>query len=202
MKPLAPSLLLANDPHWFVPGFWSARRPPLQVLSWLAETGSLTARLQALAGTVEVQVLRQGRGRALASERCRLAYRPRLLWVREVVLAHRGTPLLAARTVAPPATLKGAGAGVARLGTRPLGALLFTDPGVRRRGCEWTRLVSRNWKAPLPRPDWGRRILYTIDGRPLLVAEFFLPSLFELAEATACSISAARVNVPTATRSA
>lgn len=180
MKPLAPSLLLANDPRWFVPGGWSARRPPPQVLSWLAETGSLTARLQALTGMVEVRVLRQGLGRALASERRRLAYRPRLLWVREVVLEHRGVPLLAARTVAPPATLQGAGAGFARLGARPLGALLFTDPAVRRRGCEWARLVSWNWGAPLPRPDWGRRTCYTIDRQPLLVAEFFLPPLFEL----------------------
>ncbi|BCX82412.1 chorismate--pyruvate lyase [Methylomarinovum caldicuralii] len=180
MKPLAPSLLLANDPRWFVPRFRFAGRPPPQALSWLAETGSLTARLQSLTGTVEVRVLRQGLGWALASERRRLAYRPRLLWVREVVLEHRGMPLLAARTVAPPATLQGEGAGFARLGARPLGALLFTDPAVRRQGCEWTRLVSRNWRAPLPRPDWGRRTRYTIDGRPLLVAEFFLPPLFEL----------------------
>ena len=174
------SLLLAKDPVWFAARLPRARRPSLQVLSWLAESGSLTARLQALAGPVQVQVLRQGLGWALASERRRLDYRPRLLWVREVVLAHRGLPLLAARTVAPPATLRGAGTGFARLGARPLGALLFTHPGVRWRDCQWTRLARRDWKAPLPPPAWGRRTLYTLDGRPLLVAEFFLPSLFEL----------------------
>jgi len=105
------------------------------------------------------------------------------VWVREVLLESAGIagmPVLAARTVAPVATLEGVGAGFARLGNRPLGELLFTHPAVVRGEIQWTRLSRRHWRLKESVcPRWGRRTLYEVGGLPLLVNEFFLPVVFE-----------------------
>lgn len=174
------SRLLAEDLHWFSPYHPLAHKIPPHVHHWLSETGSLTARLEAVAGSVRVQVLHEGLGRAFASERQRLRLpHDHCLWVREVVLESRHAPLVAARTVAPRETLQGRGAGFGRLGNRPLGVLLFSHPAVERGDSQWVRLGPSSWRLPLSAaPRWGRRTLFYIDAAPLLVSEFFLPSLF------------------------
>ena len=53
-------------------------------------------------------------------------------WIREVQLLGDGQPWVFARTLIPADTLRGRGRRLTRLGTRPLGEVLFTDPGVRR----------------------------------------------------------------------
>lgn len=156
-------------------------RFPLVVRSWLSETGSLTARLSSVFGPVRVVVLYEGRGRLLSSERARLVrFSSGPVWVREVLLESAGMPLLGARTVAPVATLEGVGAGFGRLGNRPLGELLFTHPAVVRGETQWTHLPPKHWRPnETACPRWGRRTLYEVGGRPLLVNEFFLPIVFD-----------------------
>ena len=73
----------------------------------------------------------------------------------------------------------------ARLGTRPLGELLFADPSMRRetmeiavlgRGTALYRLALRG--VPVrPTAIWGRRSVFRLDRQPLLVNEIFLPGI-------------------------
>ncbi len=179
---MSRSLLLVADPRWVIARPPYRHRFPAPVRSWLDETGSLTARLEATGGPVRVIVLFEGGGRLMASERKHLGSIPGdPVWAREVLLEIHGVPMLLARTVAPRSTLRGEGAGFVRLGSRPLGELLFTHPAVVRGDTEWTRLEPRHWRmGKIGLPRWGRRTLYQVGGKPMLVNEFFLPAIFRL----------------------
>lgn len=150
--------------------------------------GSLTARLRAECArrgvAFSVCVLREHAGRVLREEADALGLRRgETAWVREVHLLAGDEPWVYARTVIPRRTLRGHGRTLTGLGTRPLGAVLFADPGVVRGPLQIARLDLR---CPLARracaeaerlPLWGRRSVFRIDGRPLLVCEVFLPAL-------------------------
>ncbi len=106
-------------------------------------------------------------------------------WIREGQLLGDVQPWVFARTLIPADTLRGRGRRLTRLGTRPLGEVLFTDPGVRRgpvaiaRIAAGQRLHQRAFAADAEPSDplWGRRSLFWIAERPLLVCEIFLPDL-------------------------
>lgn len=175
------SLFLTCEPAWFPVRSPRARRIPVWVRDWLAERGSLTARLQAVAGPIRVEVLRQDWGKPFPSEAIKLQLpQGELVWTREVLLEGQGRQLLLARTVAPAATMTGPGEEFARLGNRPLGELLFCRADVKRIGVEWACPDPACWLTLPQRPHWGRRALYQIGGLPLLVSEFFLPAVFAL----------------------
>ncbi len=177
------SCLLREDPRWFDTHLPKSSKIPGRIRSWLAESASLTARLQAATGGIRVQVQKQGWGRPFLSEAKHLGLPwNRLAWVREIVLYGADRPLLLARTVAPQGTLAGAGSQLTRLGTRPLGEILFTSPYIRRERLEWTHLPAGIWKVSglSPLPAWGRRALYRVADKPLLVGEFFMPWVFTL----------------------
>lgn len=167
------------------------RRPvdvPAVAWSWLADTGSLTRRVQtACAGRFEVRLLGQAWGTALPSERrvLRGRLRSRVL-IREVELLCGGEPRVFARTVIPVRSLSGAARQLGRLGVRPLGAVLFAHPATRRGGVEIARLLPAHplfaaavahLSGQRPAVLWGRRTVYRYAGKPLLVNEIFLPGL-------------------------
>jgi chorismate--pyruvate lyase len=171
---------------------WSSRpRPrayPAGLADWLFDAGSLTRRLRrACPNRFQVRVLRQGRMRPGRDEARALALRPDAwTWIREVQLLCGDRPWVFARTVIPASTLNGRGRRLTRLGTRPLGEVLFADPDVVCRGpVEIARIVAGQTLhhraftgfAEPPDPIWGRRSVFRIDGRPLLVCEIFLPDL-------------------------
>lgn len=152
------------------------------------ETGSLTAALRARCGNAfNVRVLGQGWRRPGLDEAWRLQLdRRRVAWIREVALCCGDTPLIAARTVIPAASLAGGNDGLRRLGSRPLGELLFQGGGTRRDPLEVARLRGEDWLADRmrrlglssARDCWARRVVHYLNGRPLLVAELFLPELW------------------------
>ena len=158
---------------------------PAALRPWLAERGSLTARLAAACpGRLRVAVLAEGWALPAAEEARRLGLRRGArAWVRHVHLLCGRTPWLFARTVVPAATLRGAGAGLRRLGERPLGELLHRSPGVGRSALEVAPLPAGHplhrlaWPRGGAAAIWGRRSVYTMRGRALLVSEFFLPPL-------------------------
>lgn len=158
--------------------------------TWLAEPGSLTLRLRKAVGQgFGVQLLEQCWARPFAGEALLLELpRHRRTLVREVLLHCQGSPLVLARTVMPPRTLRGARCGLAKLGNRPLGEVLFAQRGLRRSHLEWARLVQPDWLAsvaenyPLAGPVWGRRSLYEVEDAALTVCEFFLPAVLLLPE--------------------
>lgn len=162
-------------------------RLPEPYLPWLRDTASLTQRLiDACAGEFRVQLLRQVWERPRPEEARALGLRPRGHGiVREVHLLCGGRPWVYARTVLPRTTLTGAERRLAHLKSRSLGAVLFADPTMQRGRTEIVRLrpadglyrrATRGLASP-PTEVWGRRTVFRLRGKPLLVSEFFLPGI-------------------------
>lgn len=167
---------------------------PADLTNWLFDAGSLTRRLrQRCPGQLRVLVLRQGWTRPDRDEACALQLRlDAWAWTREVQLRCDERPWVFARTIIPARTLRGRGRRLTWLGTRPLGEALFTDPCVQRGPVEVARIVAgqrlhhravAGCAEPLE-PLWGRRSVFWLDRRPLLVCEVFLPDL--LVKPTGC----------------
>ena len=104
--------------------------------------------------------------------------------VRQVQLLCDEQPWIYARTVIPVTSLRGRLRRLVHLGTRPLGGMLFADPGMRRGTVQLARISAGQdlFKAAtlrLPQPPaeiWGRRSVFRIADKPLLVSELFLPA--------------------------
>jgi chorismate--pyruvate lyase len=180
-----------SEPNWVRVEGLSRLTVPAELIDWLRDTGSLTARLKGCCGGgFRVRLLHQGWGRPLGSERRLLRIRRgATAVVREVELLCHEVPLVFARTVIPVASLRGPAKRLTLLGERPLGEVLFTDPHMRRGRMEVARLLPRH---PLfgaatagleQRPDeiWGRRTLFHLRDASLLVNEVFLPAIRECA---------------------
>ncbi|MBA1333384.1 chorismate--pyruvate lyase, partial [Candidatus Endoriftia persephone str. Guaymas] len=105
--------------------------------------------------------------------------------VREVELLCDEVPWVFARTLIPASTLRGAARRLTLLGDKPLGAVLFSDSRIKRGRTQVARLQPRHrlFSAasvdlqPVPDELWGRRTLFHVSGRPLLVNEIFLPRI-------------------------
>jgi chorismate lyase len=176
------------EPAW---GDWPSLRPhdvPAGMQAWLRDVGSLTRRViqRCGEGSFRVRLLHQGWASPLNSERRLLRTRRGVIMlIREVELLCNEQPWVFARTLIPATSLQRAARRLTRLGERPLGAVLFNDPGVHRGVTQVARLLPRH---PLfdaacahldarPAALWGRRTLFYLHGRPLLVNEIFLPGI-------------------------
>ena len=178
------SVLFRQEPVWQENRIGTRHRLPETVQSWTYESGSLTQRLRAVYGNdVAVNVLFQDWRVPFLSER-RLLKLPerRLCLVREVLLHADGKPLILARTIIPTATIKIASS-LAHLGTRPLGEVIFSYSKLERIAMDVTLIKASIWtsstlhNADIQQPIWGRRTVYAIKHRPMLVSEFFLPEI-------------------------
>ena len=178
-----------NEPKWEDAGSVSLHGVPGTLVSWLLYRKSLTRRIQRqCAGRFAVQVVNQCWQRPLFSERQALALPDReICLIRQVRLLCCGQPWVFARTVMPATTLTGERRRLARLGSRPLGAMLFADRRIRRHSNELARLapahaiyrMATDGHGFSPDEIWGRRSVYEYSGRPLLVNEIFLPELLQ-----------------------
>lgn len=164
------------------------RRLPRAAQDWLYDRCSLTLRLQraCASGHFAVSVLSQRRQRPLPDERRMLGMREHeYALVRQVYLLCAGQRWVYARTIVPLTSLNGRGRRLANLGSRPLGAMLFADRGVRRGRMQVAHLAPGDdvfdqavaGLATIPSRVWGRRSLFHYAGRPLLVNEIFLPGV-------------------------
>ena len=103
--------------------------------------------------------------------------------VRQVQLLCNDVPWVYARTVIPRRTLTGRQRRLAHLKSRSLGAMLFADPTMRRGELQLVRLTARDKLHAIvtqridqaPAVMWGRRSVFTLSNKPLLVSEIFLP---------------------------
>lgn len=152
--------------------------------SWLREPGSLTARCQRHCQHFRVRLLRYGKGRALADEGLYLNTSRQPAWVREVVLACDGVPVIFAHTTLSTASRGRLSRWLSRLGSHSLGSLLFSHPGFSRGDIEFICLDRRH---PLYQRAaatgatadrlWARRSLHRLGGQAVLVTEVFLPAI-------------------------
>ena len=103
--------------------------------------------------------------------------------VRQVLLCCGDRPLVYARTVIPVTTIRGAQRRYANMGSRPLGAMLFADRTMQREAVEVGKLPkdhAANQYSQYDAPFWGRRSVFRVSGKQLMLAEYFLPELFDV----------------------
>ena len=166
---------------WHTPPFFL----PREFRGWLADQGSLTRRLRQHCREFSVRPVRVGFARPNRDEGIPLQLRAdELAYVREVVLNCDGRAVVFAHSVVAASSLRGPWAAVTRLGARPLGEALFSNPRVARGRLQYRRIDERH---PLARqaaragiamdgkPVWARRSLFTLHGHSLMVTEVFLP---------------------------
>ncbi len=191
-----------REPAWRPARRYLRSAAPLALWDWLLDPGSLTQRLrQRCPGRFRVALRRQGWGRPAPDERRALGmgHGERAV-IREVHLLCGDMPWVFARTVIPVSTLRGAQRRLTRLGTKSLGAVLFADTSMRRGEVEVTRLQrgeplrlrALGDAATTAATVWGRRSVFRLQARSLLVSEFFLPALWAGDDAEAASARLAR----------
>ncbi len=176
---------LPEEPLWRPVAGAAGVHPPPPIAAWLRPASSLTHRLRQTCGSgFAVRVLSQGWARPLPDEALALAIAPgRRAFVRRVQLLCNGTPWVFGRTVIPASTLRGRRRRLAHLGETPLGAVLFSDPGLRRESVDFARiappctLFADAAGAGAANEVWARRCRYRLKGRRLLVTEVFLPAI-------------------------
>lgn len=169
--------------------YWSrARRPAVALQAWLADPGSLTARLTAKSeGQFRVKIVRQVIGRPTLDECLALGVGINsLALIREVILNGNNQPWVFARSLLPLTSLTGKLRHLRKQNTRPLGAFLFSQPHLTRSPINVALIHPAHNYVPAALystgstesgagPLWGRRSVFYLNEKPLLVSEVFLP---------------------------
>jgi len=177
--------MLHNEPQWGRSLNVNHRHSRF-AREWLLYEGSLTKKLQQhSSGDFRVQLMSQNIQAVRFSEQCslKLNTRQRAL-VREVILLVNGNAWVYARTVIPLGTLKGKLRYLQRLGNQPLGEQLFTNPTMQREAVMFAAVANENLPAKLnhSKPLGGRRTLFKLNHKPLLVCEIFLAAIYDKAQ--------------------
>jgi len=140
---------------------------PLRAL--MTDQGSLTSSLKVLSNdNFKVNVIRESLAIPYQSEIDKLGLeRKSLATIREVELHIFDTPVVYARSIIPTDLTERSETGLAKLGSKPLGHLLFKDGRMRQSRREFACVND----------VYGRRTPYEYEGGTILVNEFFLGSL-------------------------
>ncbi len=179
-----PHAALAHPPRWLT-ATQLHPAPAAGLRDWLFDQGSLTRRLIALSrDAFSVTPLAEG-WQALRNDECAALQVPTGSqgWVREVYLRGHGQPWVFARSVAARSSLEGSGLALRELGSRSLGELLFSDRAFARGAIEVSRYPAA-WLPSAVRAErlWARRSSFNRGGLAVLVAEVFLPTLWQQAQ--------------------
>ncbi|WP_439134772.1 chorismate--pyruvate lyase family protein [Pseudomaricurvus sp.] len=162
------------------------------LLDWLKHPGSLTARLQAHSqGAFSVEVLTQHWGRAEPMEARALGISPRArVLIREVILKGHNQPWVWARSLLPERSLTGSLRHLRKLNNQPLGGWLFKQPSLQRDPLEISCFGQGDSRLPAAvvqgcdaqlqnQTLWGRRSVFYVQNKPILVGEVFLPDFID-----------------------
>lgn len=159
--------------------------PPSHLRTWLLDRRSLTRRLQQHSrNRFSVTVLNQRWERPRLDEARALDIpRHQFALVREVILHGGGQPWVYARSVLPQRTLNGRLRFLRKLGNKPLGALLFSNPAIQRGSLVLQRYPQSRLPVALQQPTqpplWGRYSIFRYGNNGILVSEIFLPALVD-----------------------
>ena len=132
-------------------------------------------------------MLRQIHARASRSEALALGIGfNELCLVREVILRGHNQPWVFARSVLPLRSLTGSLRHLRKQGARPLGAFLFSQPHLKRSPIALALISGHHGYLPAAllgaKPVWGRRSVFSLNDKPLLVSEVFLPDFSDVIE--------------------
>lgn len=140
---------------------------------------------------MKVKVIFQGRRRLHGDEQFIARDGAKALALtRDVVLFCGNVPVVYAHSVLQPSD-RGAGWRLMQgMGSRPLGAALFTDPRIersmlrqRKLGCShplYRQALVASGMVSLGVPLWARRSLFMAGKSPILVTEVFLPGVLTI----------------------
>ncbi|GJM04179.1 MAG: putative chorismate pyruvate-lyase [marine bacterium B5-7] len=110
----------------------------------------------------------------------------KITFIRESWLKCGKERIVYARTIIPRATLKGESQKLMRLGTKPLGNVLFNDNTTYRTNMRYASIPSHcelhkqaSQDTDIASDLWGRQSLFYVNNKPLLVTEVFLPAIME-----------------------
>lgn len=151
---------------------------------WLLDPSSLTARLKRHSQQFRVQLLGQKIENCCVNEANQDILVGQQVLVREVVLFCDEQPQVFARSLLPLSSLTGDEKKLAELGSKSLGQVLFNNPKLQRKRIEVSSFDSSSsifslikyYQLPLRPILWGRRSVFVLDNKPLMVAEVFLPN--------------------------
>jgi chorismate--pyruvate lyase len=156
----------------------------------LIETGSLTARLQQRYAQFAVQAVRLGDAKPLQEEADLLrAPSHQVALIREVLLTGNGQSVVFAHSVLPKSSLRGEWHRLGRLGSKPLGTILFSNPAVKRTPLSYKKLSANHalyqraiqHSQQKPSYLWARRSIFSLNCANIMVTEVFLPALIDKA---------------------
>jgi chorismate--pyruvate lyase len=159
---------------------------PEHLQSWLLDPDSLTARLKTHCHQFRVELLGQKIEHCQADEAVAAIPVGEKVLVREVLLYCDDQPQVFARSLLPVSSLTGTEQALANLGTKSLGQVLFNNPSLERKVIEVATFgltssvgkLARNLQLTMTQTLWGRRSIFMLDNKPLMVAEVFLPGAF------------------------
>ena len=161
---------------------------PKDIRDFLLYTGSLTEHLEYYCrDDFNLELTCQSWQRPLIDEAKILHIQDsRYALIREIYLKCGNRRLVYGRSIIPAQTFTGAERRLAYWGKRSLGDYLFTQRKAKRGSIEITRipenhklinLASRNLPTGNKGGLWGRRSMFYIRNKPLLVVEIFLPDI-------------------------
>jgi chorismate--pyruvate lyase len=159
--------------------------------SWLLDPTSLTSRLKSHCHQFRVELLGQQIESCHENEAVDTIPAGESVLVREVLLYCDDKPQVFARSLLPLSSLTGSEQALANLGSQSLGQVLFNNPSLKRQAIEVAefdetssvcklakKLQLTSSLLPSPENLWGRRSVFILENKPLMVAEVFLPGAF------------------------
>lgn len=153
------------------------------LLDWLLDPSSLTARLKTHCNQFRVEVLGQQITQCTKEEANSDIIAGEDVLVREVLLYCDDIPQVFARSLLPLRSLTGEEKKLAELGEQSLGQVLFNKPNLIRKRIEVSEFNPLSSISPLidslglnyESSLWGRRSVFILKNKPIMVAEVFLP---------------------------
>lgn len=155
---------------------------------WLIDMGSLTRRLQQRYSQFSVNPISVQYEQLLSDEAQLLQLRSfQHALVRDVLLLGDQSAVVYAHSILPRYSLRGVWCSLGKLGNKPLGATLFSNPKVKRTPLSYKKLMPnhRLFKRACyhlnqePTHLWARRSIFTLNSTNILVTEVFLPKLLQ-----------------------
>jgi chorismate--pyruvate lyase len=158
--------------------------------SWLLDPNSLTARLKTHCHQFRVELLGQQVECCQAHEAVADIPVGEKVLVREVLLYCDDKPQVFARSLLPLSSLTGDEQALTNLGSQSLGQVLFNNPSLERKVIEVAAFdlnssvgkLAQDLQLNFTHTLWGRRSIFMLENKPLMVAEVFLPGAFSYQE--------------------
>jgi len=176
---------IALSIHWRPINRIRQRFLPAGIRDILFDSGSLSVFLEKYCkGNFNLQLIQQSWQRPLLDEARVLSLATgRYALLREIFLRCDDIPLVYGRSIIPVRTFTGAERRLARWGQRPLGDYLFAGKKIRRTRIEIAEIhpgdrLYQQVKKNIAFEDtslWGRRSVFYIKNKPILIVEIFLP---------------------------